>query len=319
MATVICLGPFEKPYRELFEKALVSFKVIFANSEADIDGETASTAEALIGLPNPGTIGRYESLKWVQLFAAGINAYTCLAQTGIIVTNATGAYGQAVSEHMAALTIALFKRLHQYRDEQNKREWKGRGTVRSIKGSTALVVGLGNIGGEYAKTMKALGAYVIGVRRMVKDKPDFVDELVLHEDIDKVLPRADIVALIVPNTDKTVGLFNRERIAKMKKGAVLVNAGRGNVVDQDALADALESGALSGAGLDVTDPEPLPSDHRLWRVENAFITPHVSGGFNLRETYEGVMSICIDNAARYAQGQPLQNIVDFEAGYRKRG
>jgi phosphoglycerate dehydrogenase-like enzyme len=317
MSTVICLGPIEKSHRDLFVKALASFKVVFADSEADVESEAVQIAEAVIGLPNPATLGRYGSLKWVQLFVAGIDAYTGLAKTGVVVTNATGAYGQAVSEHMAAMTIALFKRLHQYRDEQNKHEWKGHGTVRSIKGSTVLVVGLGNIGGEYAKIIKALGAYVIGVRRAVKDKPDFADELVLREDIDKVLPRADIVALIVPNTGQTAGFFNRERITRMKKGAVLVNAGRGNAVDQDALADALESGALSGAGLDVTDPEPLPPDHRLWRIENALITPHVSGGFNLHETYEAVMSICIDNAARYAQGKPLRNIVDFETGYRK--
>ena len=112
-------------------------------------------------------------------------------------------------------------------------------------------------------------------------------------------------------------MFGAERLAKMKDGAILLNVGRGMIVDSDALVDALESGKLSGAGLDVTDPEPLPADHLLWKQENAVITPHVSGGFHLEETHNRIIRIMAENLRAFCAGKPLKNVVDFETGYRK--
>lgn len=312
----LVLFDIEQPFRTRLEAALSGIKVVYAK-DSEVEAHIVQNTEIIFGNPDPKTLCAYKALKWIQLQSAGTEGYnsaTVRAET--IVTNATGAYGHAISEHIVACVFSLYKRLHQYRDEQNKGRWIPRGTVKSIKGSVTLVVGLGNIGGEFAQRMKALGSYVIGVRRKRTCKPDFVDELILTDQIDEVLPRADIVALCLPGTSGTKGLFNRGRISLMKKGAVLVNIGRGSAVDTEALCDSLESGALSGAALDVTEPEPLPLGHRLWRIENAIITPHVSGGFSLHETYEAILSIFIENAIRYKAGETLNNIVDFETGYR---
>jgi phosphoglycerate dehydrogenase-like enzyme len=218
---------------------------------------------------------------------------------------------------MLAGVLTLSKRLHQYRDVQRTGAWKPLGRVKRIAGSVVVVVGLGAIGGEFARKMKALGAYVIGVRRTEAAKPDYADEVVLTAQLDEVLPRADFVALIVPNTDATKGLFDRERLTKIKNGAILVNAGRGNAVDTEALCDALAAGTIGGAVLDVTEPEPLPPGHRLWGMENALVTPHVAGGLHMDGTMEAILDIYLDNAARYQKGVELRNVVDFAIGYRR--
>ena len=240
----------------------------------------------------------------------------CLPKEATL-TNATGAYGLAISEYMLAVWMELIKKLHAYRDVQCTNTWKDLGPVTSVWNSTVLVLGLGDIGGEFAKRAKALGARVIGVRRKGTDKPDFVDELILTEKLDEYLPLADCVAITLPGTKETKGMFNAERIAKMKDGAVLLNVGRGMIVDSDALFDALESGKLSGAAVDVTDPEPLPAEHPLWQQENAVITPHVSGGFHLPETHDRIIRIMAENLSAFCAGKPLRNVVDFETGYRK--
>jgi phosphoglycerate dehydrogenase-like enzyme len=178
-----------------------------------------------------------------------------------------------------------------------------------------MVVGLGNIGSEYARRMKAMGSYIIAVDCNAYKKPDFVDEFFLSDRLDEVLPRADVVALIVPGTKANAGLMGRSQLAKMKQGAVIINAGRGTLVDTDALCDALESGALSAAGLEVTEPEPLPEGHRLWKLENALITPHVAGGRHLAETYKNILRHWLDNASRFVKGEALKSVVDYKTGF----
>ena len=217
---------------------------------------------------------------------------------------------------MVALTFELLKKLHLYRDEQSKSHWKSRGKVKSIEGAVVLVVGLGDIGSSYARRMKALGSYVIGLRRTTQEKPAYLDEILLPPQLEEALPRADVIALAVPKTKETSGLIGRSQLAKMKKDAVIINAGRGNAIDTEALCDALESGALGGAGLDVTDPEPLPPGHRLWKLENAVITPHIAGGRYMKETGEHIMELNLENARRFTRGETLKSLVDYKTGYR---
>jgi phosphoglycerate dehydrogenase-like enzyme len=135
------------------------------------------------------------------------------------------------------------------------------------------------------------------------------------DQLEMLLPRADIVALSLPGTSLTDNIINRNTLQLMKPNAVLINVGRGNAVDTDALCDALESGMISGAALDVTDPEPLPKEHPLWNVKNAIITPHISGGFSLPETFNRIVGISADNLEAYMSGKKLKNIVDTTAGY----
>ncbi len=281
--------------------------------------EDIDWADIILGNVKGAMLHGSEKLQWLQTNSAGVEEYIkpgVLAQ-GAQLTNATGAYGLAIAEHMLAMLLGIFKKLELYRDAQKSGAWESLGAVRSIYGSTVLVLGMGDIGGEFGKRCKALGAKVIGVRRTNAQKPDYADEVRLIDELDEILPQADVVAITLPGTEATRNLINRSRIESMKPGAVLLNVGRGYIVDTEALCDALESGALSGAGVDVTEPEPLPSEHRLWQIPTAVVTPHISGFYHLKETHERIVGIMADNLGRFLRGEPLRNQVDFSTGYRK--
>lgn len=281
--------------------------------------EDVAWADVILGNVPESTLTGSPKLLWLQTNSAGVEGYLrpgVLAENTLL-TNATGAYGLAISEHMLGMLLELFKKLELYRDAQKDGKWQSLGAVKAVYGSTVLVLGMGDIGGEFGKRCKALGAKVIGVRRSNRQKPEYADEVHLLEDLDQLLPQADVVAVTLPGTEATRGLINRERLAKMKEGAVLLNVGRGYIVDTDALCEALESGHLSGAGVDVTDPEPLPAEHKLWRIPTAVVTPHISGYYHLRETHERIVKIFVENLEHFRKGEPLRNQVDFSTGYRK--
>ena len=276
-------------------------------------------ANVLLGNVPPAMLSGSPALEWVQTGSAGVEDYIkpgVLAPDALL-TNATGAYGLAIAEHMLGMLLMLLKKLELYRDAQRTGAWQSQGAVKAVYGSTVLVLGMGDIGGEFGRRCKALGAKVIGVRRSPRPCPDYADEVHLLADLDQLLPQADVVAVTLPGTEATRGLMDRVRLAKMKEGAVLLNVGRGFIVDTEALCDALESGRLAGAGLDVTDPEPLPAGHRLWNIPTAVVTPHVSGHYHLRETHQRIVNIFAENLRRFQAGEPLRNQVDFATGYRR--
>lgn len=330
--------PVERRHVELLQKAAPDAEFRFhgigdmLNNGADgdlpfhglVDGgelcaEDADWADIILGNLPPEYLHGSEKLLWLQTNSAGVEPYIVpgVLAEHTMLTNATGAYGLAISEHMLGMLLEIMKKLELYRDEQQRENWQSRGAVSSVYGSTVLVLGMGDIGGEFGMRCKALGAKVLGVRRKNAEKPEYADEVHLIEDLDELLPRADVVAVTLPGTAATKGLIGRERIAKMKDGAVLLNVGRGYIVDTDALCDALESGKLSGAGLDVTEPEPLPRGHRLWKIPTAVVTPHISGFYHLKETHERIVRIFAENLERFRKGEPLKNQVDFATGYRK--
>ena len=159
---------------------------------------------------------------------------------------------------------------------------------------------------------------MVGVRRTVHPDtpcPDYCLRVVAQSQLDEELPEADLIALSLPGTPETNKLFNAERFARCKDGAILINVGRGTTVDSDALVEALRSGKIFGAGLDVTDPEPLPADHPLWGEPGAIITPHNSGKFSLPKTLDNIVDIFIHNLKRYAEGLPLDNQVNRTTRY----
>lgn len=281
--------------------------------------EDVDWAQVILGNVPAAMLHGSPALEWLQTNSAGVEPYI---QPGVLagdtlLTNATGAYGLAIAEHMLGMLLELFKKLELYRDAQKSGAWQSQGAVKAVYGSTVLVLGMGDIGGEFAARCKALGAKVFGVRRSPRPCPEYADEVHLLEDLDSLLPQADVVAVTLPGTDATRGLMSRERLAKMKEGAVLLNVGRGFIVDTEALCDALERGHLSGAGVDVTDPEPLPPTHRLWNIPTAVVTPHISGFYHLRETHERIVGIFLENLRHFQAGEPLRNLVDFATGYRK--
>ena len=153
------------------------------------------------------------------------------------------------------------------------------------------------------------------MRRTDANKPEYIDELCLTQELDHVLPRADVLAMALPGTPETKHILDARRIAMLKNGAILLNVGRGSAIDLDALADAIEHRGIR-AGLDVTDPEPLPPEHRLWTLEHALITPHVSGYFHLPETLNRMVRIAAENISRCRAGRPYLNAVNLETGYR---
>ena len=307
------------------EKDLAQLKLVAGDrklvTRKDFDGEIPEEAweraAVILGNPTPAQLQNCISLKLLQLQSAGADNYCrpgVLPET-VTLCNATGSYGVAISEYMVGVTLMMAKNLHLYRDQQFAGVWRDLGPVLPIQGSTTLVLGLGDIGTEYALRMYTLGSDIIGVTRTRKEGPPFVQKMAVTEELDSLLPQADIVALSLPGGDGTKGILNESRLSRMKEGALLLNVGRGSAVDTEALLAALRSGHLRGAALDVTDPEPLPAGHPLWHQPPAVITPHVSGGFHMRDVYEKLVVRCTRNIAAFTQGRPLESVVDRSTGY----
>ena len=316
--SVLVLLPVEPRHKELLESAAPGVEFIYDLPQT-VTKEQVQAAKIIVGNPPVDKVAGSTNLKWFQSNTAGPDPYL---KEGVIlpeaiITNATGAYGLSISEYMLGTLLSLYRKLYAYRDQQKTHAWNNLGTVNKVNGSTVLVIGMGDIGGSFARLVKAMGAYVIGVRRTDATKPDYVDEIHLTEELEDLLPRADVVAMSLPGNAQTTNILSRERIAMMKDGAVVINVGRGTAIDTEALCDALESGHLGGAALDVTNPEPLPADHRLWDIPTAIITPHVSGGWSLPETFERIVRLSADNLRRYFNGEPLKNVIDRETRYRK--
>jgi len=313
MRTVAVFCPIEPSDRERLERVLPDFTFVYEPSD-----EVIARAEVALGEIPPSKLPLAKHLKWLQLSMAGTDPYTkdpTVLPSSVALTNATGAFGLAIAEHMIGCLFMLVKKLHLYRDHMASHLWQNRGSVDQIEGRTVLVVGLGDLGRAFAAKMKALGCYVIGLRRTVASKPECVDEVTTSEHLDEMLPRADFVVLCLPGTSGTAGMMSRERLMRMKQGAYLINTGRGSAVDTDALCELLQSGYLGGAALDVTDPEPLPPSHPLWDCENALITPHISGKYYLPKTYKNIMDIFAENLRRYGAGEELKSRVDRQTGY----
>ena len=246
---------------------------------------------------------------------AGSDTFAGKVPENVLLANSSGAYGLAISEHMLGMLLMLTKKLYLYRDNQNEAVWHDEGNVTSIFGSRVMTVGLGDIGGEFAKRCKGLGAYNIGIRRTMRSCPEFMDEMHTLDELDSLLPSADVVALALPNSEASRHLMNEARLRSMKGGAILLNVGRGSAVDTDALVKVLNEGLIM-AGIDVTDPEPLPKEHPLWHCPGIIITPHISGYYHLRHTQDTIIEIAACNIENYMNGRPIRNLVDRITGYR---
>jgi len=214
------------------------------------------------------------------------------------------------------MTLSLARRIPQFAKTMPSGEWRRTdeitGSMQSIAGKTMLVVGLGGIGTEVARRAAALDMRVIGTRRSSREGPEFVDYVGLSNELYKLAAEADFIANTLPRTVETTGMLDEEFFNAAKRGALFLNVGRGRTVVTDDLVAALESGQIGGAGLDVTEPEPLPADHPLWQMENVLITPHLAGRGGDRERHSLLMK---ENLRRFAAGEALLNVVDPELGY----
>lgn len=318
MKKVLILMELNAAQREKLEAAGAGAVLRFSLPDR-VSEDEVQQADIIIGQPKAEMIRASERLELLQLESAGADAYIVpgVLNEKTVLTNATGAYSQAVAEHAFALTLMLQKKLHLYRDRQRAARWQDLGAVSSLAGSTVAVVGLGDIGGYYARLVKAMGAYVIGVKRRPGPCPDYADELVLTEKLDKVLPRADVIMSVLPNTSATQYIYTEESFRHMKDSAIFINCGRGNAVASGTLYEALSRGEIAAAGIDVTEEEPLPENSPLWSLENLIITPHVSGGHHLPATVDRIVDICAENLRAFLRGEKLKNVVDFSTGYKR--
>lgn len=282
--------------------------------------ENPSDAEIVIGNLPVSKLSENRSLKLVQLLSAGCTGYSALyaSNPGIRVCCATGAYGRAVAEHMFSALLCMMKRLDGYAVQKTKRVWRDLGKAATIRNARVLVLGLGDIGGSFARMCRAMGAHVTGVRRSAEPAPEIADEVFSMDEIDRLLPEADVIAMALPDTPATRNVMSAERFSRVKRGAYLVNVGRGNAIDEDAFIRALETGALAGASVDVTAVEPLPENHPLWNAPNLLITPHVAGGEHLPIIQTEIIRIAENNVKAVSGEGGFISLVDAETGYRKK-
>ena len=269
-------------------------------------------AEIIIGNPPVRLLDSAVKLKWIQLITAGADTYLKkeILNNDVVVTNASGAYGAALSEFMLALLLSMYKKLHIYRDNQNSCLWNDEGDEKMLQDTTALIIGMGDIGTQFAKKLKAFGVHVIGVRRSLNKNNQYADETYSFRDLDKIIHHADIVSMSLPSSPETLNIMNREMISKIKKDAVLINVGRGDTLDIDALCEAVENKKLSAAALDVFTQEPLPPEHKVWNTKNIIVTPHIAGRDFLPYTLNKTISIIKQNLEAYINNEKLVNIVD---------
>ena len=287
-------------------------------SEADAVKE-AGDADAILGLCSERLLAAAPRLVWVQIYWAG--AESCLrvprvASGDVVLTNMQKMSSPTIGEHAIAMTLALARSLPVYakgmESGAHRELYTADMTMTSLPGKTMLVVGLGGIGTETARRAAALGMRVIGTRNSSREGPPFVDYVGLSDELLELAGQADVIVNALPLTGATRGLLDDAFFDAARKGAYFVNVGRGATVDTDALLAALQDGRIAGAGLDVTDPEPLPVDHPLRFIPNVIITPHVAGRGGERGRHRLLRA---ENLRRYAAGEALLNVVDPARGY----
>lgn len=274
-------------------------------------------ADVVIGEP-PLKMLRADGVqvKWVQSTWAGTDMYTDSVQgfpQGMILTNVAGAaYGHIMSQYVVGQILAITQNLGMYARQQLTTSWTDLGANMSLEGANVLIYGAGDIGQHVAKRLASFDcARITGVCRSTdRPRPHF-DELVSLQRAELLLPNADVVVGCIPSSPQTKKYFNDRRLRLIKQGGVLVNVGRGNFIDNEALNVVLSEGLLRGAALDVTDPEPLPRNHPLWRNPRCLITPHISGGAFAHSdgTEERICEICCENLRRYRAGEELAHRV----------
>lgn len=320
MYKVLCVLPLNEQEKEGLKAAGKGLCSFMWSSPETVSRKELEKADVLLGCVKPSLLHDLPNMKFVQLDSAGSDDYARLdifrREGAPLLANATGAYGGTIAEYMIGSIIMLIRHFQVYRDQMREHRWERQELPTCITEHRALVVGLGDIGLNFAERMKALGCSVEAVRRTSGDKPDCVDAVHPPESLKDIIGDFDFVALCLPNTPQTQKLIDKDTLARMKPGAILVNVGRGSAVDSDALAEALSSGHLGGAALDVTDPEPLPADHPLWDCRNCLITPHVAGLFRQEYPFRRIIKRCETNLERFVRGEAPESLVDLETGYR---
>jgi phosphoglycerate dehydrogenase-like enzyme len=282
-----------------------------AATEADAAAHIADVEVIYAWKLPPALYGKARRLRWVQAMGAGVDwALVPDLRRRVIVTRAPGVFGPWMSEYVIGWCSWVSQRMETYRAAQRQRRWIGDVLPERLRGRTLTLVGIGDIGGEIARVARAVGMRVVGVSRSGRRVPH-VDRVHRTVHLHRALSAADFVVVVVPLTPATRGLIDATALGAMRPDAWLLNIGRGAVLDDAALVEALRARRIAGAILDVFPNEPLPPEHPLWSLDNAVITPHVAGPSTAAE----IAPVFNDNLARWLAGQPLHHIVDRRKGY----
>jgi len=306
----------EAPLRLRIEGAAAPGATVVDGGEGDRLLEQVRDADAILGTINPQLFRAAPKLKWVQIFSAGVERYLFpeFVDSNVTLTNGRVIQGPEIADHALALLLTLTRGIPQAVSNRTREEWPREGwRAVELRGKTAVVIGVGGIGSQIAQRAHAFGMKVIGVDPQDYPLVTFIEQYVPPDRLDTVLPRADVVFVSAPHTKQSERMMGPRQFELLKKGAYFVAVSRGKLYDTPALVKALDEKRLSGAGLDVTDPEPLPKGHPLWRFDNVVITPHVAGqsdGIGARRR-----DLIVDNVSRFLKGEPLRNVVDKKRGY----
>lgn len=309
-------------FEERLKKAAGDVELVFDRSNNFVLGEEVlKGADAIIGECTAPTMQNADAkLLWLHSYFVGMDSCKGLSEQqleNMIFTNTKRLSGPAIAEHTIAMMLALSKNLATYLSAQSASKWD-QNLARSsrfgeLTGKTMLVVGLGGIGSQIAIRAHGLGMRVIATRNSSRQGPDYVEYVGLSDELHALAAKADVIVNALPLTEKTTGVFDKAFFASAKPGSIFLSVGRGKSTVTADLIAALQSKHLYAAGLDVTDPEPLPKSSALWEMDNVIITPHVSAvtAQSLRRT----ATLTVENLRRYVAGEALINIVDIRAGY----
>ncbi len=281
----------------------------------------AGDAQVIMGFCAEELLAKATRLQWLQVYSAGVDS--CIALPGLrrenlLLTNGQRIASPALAEHAIALMMALVRGLDLYHINQLKGLWAWdigleRNDFMELEGRTVLIVGLGGIGTQTAKRAHGLGMRVIATRGSRREGPDYVDYVGLADEVIELAGKADVVINTTPLTDRTRGMFDAEFFSAMKPTAYFISVGRGASTVTSDLVTALKEGTISGAGLDVTDPEPLPVNHPLWNTPRVIISPHT--GARSDRSRDRLFLLVQENLRRYVAGEPMLSVVDIERGY----
>lgn len=298
------------------QKSDVELNIIYSDNEEIIEKEIID-ADALIIWDTTFKrkyVQKGQNLKWVQTLTAGIDNFLVpeIKESDIQLTSLKGIHGIPMSEHIFGMLLGTNRKLYQIRENQRKKKWSRDIRVGEIYGKTLVILGLGHIGLEVAKRAKAFGMEVIGVKRSMAEV-EYADKIYTTEDRLKAIRQGDIILSILPATKETYHLIDEKTFNNMKDNAILMNFGRGDVVNQADLIDALQTQQIRGAILDVFEEEPLSEKSPLWEMKNVYISPHMSAMSN--KYMERGFDIIVENLKHFINGEPMINRVNFEAGY----
>lgn len=288
-------------------------RVIFSDGVDGVDAEPT----VIFGTAPLPYIAAQPGLRWIHTHSAGVDHLVGSPETpfprNVRLTNSSGVYSTAGGEHILAMMLYFTRGLFFFRRHQQRGEWvRDISYARLLKGQTLCVLGLGGIGREVVARARAFDMRIIGVKR--KPAPmDGVERVIAPDQLDEVLPEVEHLAITLPLTRETRGMIDARRLSLLPKGAFVYNIGRGAIIDEEALVEALRSGHLGGAGLDVFVEEPLPAGHPLWSMENVIITPHL--GADTPWDNDRAAELFVQNLRRFAAGESLINEVDVELGY----